>query len=72
MTMTKPISDQDREFCQIYGEQSREFFGNVPWEFTVPQLQEGWMRVRGRSDLEWADAEPHVRAGWDNVSRSGR
>ena len=67
--MAKSISNEDRDFCWMYGRYFREFYPDVPWDSGTSQLQDGWFNVRGRSTVTWAEAEPHVRAGWEAESR---
>ena len=69
--MGAKISDDDRDFCRLYGAQCRDFYGNVPWELGAPRLQRGWFRVRGSSAVDWPDAEPHVREGWNGIAERG-
>jgi hypothetical protein len=59
------ISYEDIEFCRLYGEMSREFYGSIPWELAGPRLAGHWARVRGSCVVGWADARPYVREGWD-------
>jgi len=59
------ISEEDRIFCWMYGQQCRDFYGNVPWELGLPKLQQGWLRVRGPLKLDWNAVEDYVHEGWN-------
>ncbi len=55
----------DVELCRVFGQMSREYHGDVPWDACVAQLRDGWLRVRRDPTLDWQDVEPLIRAFWE-------
>lgn len=55
----------DVALCRIYGQMSREHFGDVPWDTCLEQLAEGWLRVRRDPRIAWRQAKPLVQAFWE-------
>lgn len=53
------------ELCRVYGQMSREYLGDVPWDQCEERLRAGWLRLRRDPGLRWEDAEPLVRAFWE-------
>jgi len=53
------------ELCRIYGQMSREYLGDQPWDECEPQLRDGWLRLRRDPALEWEDAAALVRTFWE-------
>lgn len=55
-----------------YGYQSYASNGGRDYDSLEPEMASNWARARGDSRLEWNDARPAVRDGWDYVDRSMR
>jgi hypothetical protein len=55
----------DVMLCRIYGELARAHYVGQ-WDMCEERLREGWLRVRGHSRMEWSEAEPLIRKGWDS------
>ncbi|WP_101926430.1 MULTISPECIES: hypothetical protein [Luteimonas] len=56
---------EDVELCRVYGQMSREYYGDLPWDACLPRLQDGWIRVRRDPTLDWHEVEPLIRAFWE-------
>jgi hypothetical protein len=59
------VNVDDVMLCRIYGELARAHY-EVQWDMCEERLREGWLRVRGCSRMEWSEAEPVIRQGWDS------
>jgi hypothetical protein len=61
----RSVNVDDVMLCRIYGELARAHYGEQ-WDMCENRLREGWLRVRGRSQMEWSEAGPLIRKGWDS------
>ena len=59
------MNSEDVELCRVYGQMSREYLGNLPWEACETRLEAGWLRIRRDPAMSWDDASPLVRAFWE-------
>jgi|GEM_PF-1475306 len=59
------VNADDVELCRVYGQMSREYLGDRPWNECEAQLRDGWMRLRRDPDMSWDDAAPLVRTFWE-------
>ncbi|MGZ6124322.1 MAG: hypothetical protein ACXWLR_05140 [Myxococcales bacterium] len=41
--------------------------GDAEWTEIEPNLVAGWMRARGDSELEWAEAKHAAKDAWDRI-----
>lgn len=53
------------ELCRVYGQMSKEYLGDLPWDACVDRLRDGWLRLRRDPALQWDEAEPLVRTFWE-------
>lgn len=61
------VEHQDRKLCWIYGSQFREFFPDKAWADVELIMKLGWERIRRDSRIDWHQAMPHIKAGWEDA-----
>ena len=62
------MNTDDVELCRIYGQMSREYFGERTWSECEAQLREGWLRLRRDPEVTWEEAAPLVKTFWNLAS----
>jgi hypothetical protein len=51
-----------------YGWESRSLHPGKSWDEVESELERGWARARGKSNLEWHKARNAARDAWDRIS----
>ena len=66
------VNVDDVMLCRIYGELARAHYREQQWDMCEERLRVGWLRMRGHSRMEWCEAEPLIRKGWDSQMQFAR